>query len=108
MNNSYSCNYPHIFTAAGECLCLGPPRVGWSHFGYKQGGDEALKAHSIFHHLFYKGAVDINKIEDPVKRIAAISFIHNFGQKPKQVCVCVCVYRCMGYLVISIVFSYMG
>ena len=54
-------------------------------FGYKQTGDEALKAHNVFHHLFYEGAVDIDKIEDPVKRNAAISFIHNFGQTPKQV-----------------------
>lgn len=54
-------------------------------FGYKQTGEEALRAHNIFHHLFYEGAVDIDKIEDPVKRNATISFIHNFGQMPKQV-----------------------
>ena len=54
-------------------------------FGYKQTGDECLKAHNVFHHLFYEGAVDIDKIEDPVKRNATISFIHNFGQMPKQV-----------------------
>ena len=29
--------------------------------------------------------LDIDKIEDPVKRNAAISFINNFGQMPKQV-----------------------
>lgn len=29
---------------------------------------------------------DIDKIDDPVKRGAVISFIHNFGQMPKQVC----------------------
>lgn len=28
---------------------------------------------------------DIDKIDDPVKKSAAISFIHNFGQMPKQV-----------------------
>lgn len=54
-------------------------------FGYKQTGEEALKAHNVFHHLFYEGTVDIDKIEDPVKRNATISFIHNFGQMPKQV-----------------------
>ncbi len=54
-------------------------------FGYKQNGDEALKAHNVFHHFFYEGAVDVDKIEDPVKRNAAISFIHNFGQMPRQV-----------------------
>ena len=28
-------------------------------FGYKQTGKEALKAHNVFHHLFYEGAVGI-------------------------------------------------
>ncbi len=28
-------------------------------FGYKQKGEEALKAHNVFHHLFYEGAVGI-------------------------------------------------
>lgn len=54
-------------------------------FGYKQRGDEALASHNVFHHFFYEGAVDIDKISDPMKRNAAISFIHNFGQMPKQV-----------------------
>lgn len=65
-------------------------------FGYKQTGEEALKAHNVFHHLFYEGAVDIDKIEDPVKRNATISFIHNFGQMPKQVqsSTCMCLINC--------------
>ena len=54
-------------------------------FGYRQKGEEALASHNVFHHLFYEGAVDIDKIQDPMKRNAAISFIHNFGQMPKQV-----------------------
>ncbi|CAI8023122.1 WD repeat and FYVE domain-containing protein 3 [Geodia barretti] len=53
-------------------------------FGYKQTGKEALRAHNVFHYLFYEGAVDIEKIDDPVKKGASISFIHNFGQMPKQ------------------------
>ena len=28
-------------------------------FGYKQTGKEALKAHNVFHHFFYEGAVGI-------------------------------------------------
>ena len=44
--------------------------------------------------------LDIDKIDDPVKRNAAISFINNFGQMPKQVntrehvflCVCICMW----------------
>ena len=65
-----------------------------------------MKAHNVFHHFFYEGAVDIDKIKDSVKRIAAISFIHNFGQMPKQVCdsvhvctdtgnICVCLGVCL-------------
>ncbi len=55
-------------------------------FGYKQQGDEALANHNVFHHFFYEGAVDMDKIDDPMQRNAAMSFIHNFGQMPKQVC----------------------
>ena len=29
--------------------------------------------------------MDIDKIDDPMKKMAVISFIHNFGQVPKQV-----------------------
>ncbi len=54
-------------------------------FGYKQNGDEALAAHNVFHHFFYEGAVDVDDIQDPMKKMAVISFIHNFGQVPKQV-----------------------
>ena len=28
-------------------------------FGFKQKGEEALKAHNVFHHLFYEGTVGI-------------------------------------------------
>ncbi|XP_019848853.1 PREDICTED: WD repeat and FYVE domain-containing protein 3-like isoform X2 [Amphimedon queenslandica] len=53
-------------------------------FGYKQQGKDAEKAHNIFHPLFYEGTIDIDTIDDPVRRNAVISFIHNFGQMPKQ------------------------
>ena len=35
--------------------------------------------------FIYFTILDIDKIDDPVKRNAAISFINNFGQMPKQV-----------------------
>ena len=54
-------------------------------FGYRQQGQAAVEAHNVFHHLFYEGAVDIDKIEDPLDRNATIGFINNFGQMPKQV-----------------------
>lgn len=51
---------------------------------YKQRGDDAVNALNVFHHLTYEGAVDIDKIEDPMQRNATISFINNFGQTPTQ------------------------
>ena len=54
-------------------------------FGYKQQGEAAVKATNVFHHLSYHGAKDLDRIEDPVERVAAIGIIHNFGQTPHQV-----------------------
>ncbi|KAL8765610.1 MAG: hypothetical protein Q9209_007392 [Squamulea sp. 1 TL-2023] len=54
-------------------------------FGHKQRGEAALEATNVFHHLSYHGARDLDKIEDPVERLATIGIIHNFGQTPHQV-----------------------
>ncbi|XP_040162619.1 WD repeat and FYVE domain-containing protein 3-like isoform X4 [Anopheles arabiensis] len=53
-------------------------------FGHKQQGQAAIDAVNVFHHLFYEGNVDIYSIEDPLEKSAAIGFINNFGQIPKQ------------------------
>jgi hypothetical protein len=53
-------------------------------FGFKQQGTPAQEAANVFHHLFYEGAVNIDEIDDPLKRNAIIGFINNFGQIPKQ------------------------
>jgi hypothetical protein len=53
-------------------------------FGYKQQGQPAVESANVFHHLFYEGAVNIDEIDDPLKRNAIIGFINNFGQIPKQ------------------------
>ncbi|ORY83308.1 hypothetical protein BCR37DRAFT_346699 [Protomyces lactucae-debilis] len=53
-------------------------------FGYKQRGAEALENTNVFHNLSYKGSVDVDKIDDPLQRRAAIGIIHNFGQTPNQ------------------------
>ncbi|XP_058177691.1 WD repeat and FYVE domain-containing protein 3 [Anopheles ziemanni] len=53
-------------------------------FGYKQQGQAAIEAVNVFHHLFYEGNVDIYNIQDPLQKSAAIGFINNFGQIPKQ------------------------
>ena len=54
-------------------------------FGYKQQGHAAIEATNVFHHLSYHGAKNLDEIEDPRERLAAIGIIHNFGQTPKQV-----------------------
>ncbi|KAK9450527.1 uncharacterized protein V1518DRAFT_414086 [Limtongia smithiae] len=54
-------------------------------FGFKQRGDAAVEATNVFHHLSYHGAIDLDKIEDPLERIATIGIIHNFGQTPPQI-----------------------
>ncbi|KAI4150706.1 MAG: hypothetical protein LQ341_001049, partial [Variospora aurantia] len=54
-------------------------------FGHKQQGEAALEATNVFHHLSYRGAKDLDKIEDPLERLATIGIIHNFGQTPHQV-----------------------
>ncbi|KAL6737025.1 hypothetical protein Aduo_010703 [Ancylostoma duodenale] len=53
-------------------------------FGYKQNGEEAVKANNLFHHLFYEGSVDFESIIDPLTRNATIGFVNNFGQIPTQ------------------------
>jgi beige protein homolog 1 len=53
-------------------------------FGCKQRGEAAIKATNVFHHLSYQGSIDLEKISDPVERLASINIIHNFGQTPKQ------------------------
>jgi hypothetical protein len=53
-------------------------------FGYKQRGLAALESTNVFHSLSYKGSVDVEKIDDPLQRRAAIGIIHNFGQTPTQ------------------------
>ncbi|CEG40322.1 Lysosomal trafficking regulator LYST and related BEACH and WD40 repeat proteins [Plasmopara halstedii] len=53
-------------------------------FGYKQQGDEALKANNLFYYLSYEGSVDLEAIDDPVQKRSLESQIQEFGQTPKQ------------------------
>lgn len=53
-------------------------------FGYKQRGEEAIKADNLFFHLCYEGAVDLDNINDLTKRHALEVQISEFGQIPKQ------------------------
>jgi len=54
-------------------------------FGSKQKGEAAVEAVNVFHHLSYKGAKDLDAIDDPVDKLATIGIIHNFGQTPHQI-----------------------
>ncbi|KAL6073187.1 NSMAF [Balamuthia mandrillaris] len=53
-------------------------------FGYKQRGEESVKANNVFYHLTYEGAVDIEKVRDPLERKSLEVQINEFGQTPKQ------------------------
>jgi hypothetical protein len=53
-------------------------------WGYKQTGEEAVKANNVFYYLTYEGAIDIDSIKDPVERKSIEDQINNFGQTPSQ------------------------
>lgn len=53
-------------------------------FGYKQRGEEAIKANNLFYHLCYEGAIDLDNVNDFTKRHALEVQISEFGQIPKQ------------------------
>lgn len=53
-------------------------------FGYRQRGEEAVKADNVFHYLTYEGAVDLDGIPDPNERASMEIQIMEFGQTPKQ------------------------
>ncbi|KAJ6239409.1 beach domain-containing protein [Anaeramoeba flamelloides] len=53
-------------------------------FGYKQRGQEAVKANNVFYYLTYEGVVDLDKIKNPRNRVAIINQIDSFGQCPKK------------------------
>ncbi|CAG8541891.1 2926_t:CDS:10, partial [Racocetra persica] len=53
-------------------------------FGYKQTGEEAVKACNVFYYLTYEGAINIDSIQDPVERKSIEEQIYHFGQTPTQ------------------------
>ncbi|XP_041971992.1 protein FAN-like [Aricia agestis] len=53
-------------------------------FGYKQRGNEAVKANNVFHHVCYEGSVDLELICDMNDKHALEVQIMEFGQVPKQ------------------------
>ncbi|XP_015015894.2 neurobeachin-like protein 1 isoform X1 [Drosophila mojavensis] len=53
-------------------------------FGYKQKGAKAVEALNVFYYCSYEGAVDLDKITNPIEREAVEGMINNFGQVPSQ------------------------
>ncbi|CAI5465683.1 unnamed protein product, partial [Closterium sp. Yama58-4] len=53
-------------------------------FGYKQAGQEAVKAHNVFFYVTYEGAVDIDSVHDTVTRQGLQDQIKYFGQTPSH------------------------
>lgn len=53
-------------------------------FGFKQRGEEAVKALNTFVHVTYEGEVDLESMTDPVQRESTIAQIQNFGQTPSR------------------------
>lgn len=55
-------------------------------FGHKQRGEAAVRAHNLFFHLTYEGAVDLETVTDRVMRDAIRAQIAQFGQVPCDPC----------------------
>ncbi len=53
-------------------------------FGYKQTGEAAVKALNVFYYLTYEGQVDLDAIDDPMRKASIVAQINNFGQSPHQ------------------------
>ncbi|XP_076336883.1 protein FAN-like isoform X2 [Tachypleus tridentatus] len=54
-------------------------------FGYKQQGEEAVKANNVFYYLTYEGSVDLDSIKDLNEKYCLEVQIMEFGQIPKQI-----------------------
>ena len=52
-------------------------------FGYKQQGEEAVKACNVFYYCTYEGKVDLRRC-DLDQRVVLEKMIENFGQTPTQ------------------------
>lgn len=82
---------PKIFTAKNREALESPYVSAHLHewidlvFGCKQQGEAAVENVNVFHHLSYRGATDLDAIQDHQEKLQVISIIHNFGQTPYQV-----------------------
>ncbi|KAJ6248752.1 beige/beach-related [Anaeramoeba flamelloides] len=53
-------------------------------FGYKQRGEESIKAKNVFYYLTYQEHVDLDQIKNPQEREGIENQIESFGQCPIQ------------------------
>ncbi|XP_065190156.1 lipopolysaccharide-responsive and beige-like anchor protein [Sycon ciliatum] len=53
-------------------------------FGFKQRGEEAVKAKNTFYYLTYEGSVQLDQVTDPISLKAVEQQINSFGQTPAQ------------------------
>jgi hypothetical protein len=53
-------------------------------FGYKQRGEESVKADNVFYYLTYEDEADTSSIDEGHARKAVEAQISNFGQTPSQ------------------------
>jgi WD40 repeat protein len=53
-------------------------------WGYKQRGEEAVRAKNLFYFLTYEDEINIDTIQDPVQKQSIEDQINNFGQTPSQ------------------------
>uniref|UniRef100_K3WMD0 BEACH domain-containing protein n=1 Tax=Globisporangium ultimum (strain ATCC 200006 / CBS 805.95 / DAOM BR144) TaxID=431595 RepID=K3WMD0_GLOUD len=52
-------------------------------FGFKQQGEEAIRANNLFYYLSYEGSIDLETVVDPMEKCSIESQIQEFGQTPK-------------------------
>ncbi|KAG9307178.1 hypothetical protein G9A89_017006 [Geosiphon pyriformis] len=53
-------------------------------FGYKQTGEEAIRAHNVFYYLTYENGINMDTIEDELEQKSIEQQIYHFGQTPLQ------------------------
>ncbi|KAJ5067923.1 beige/beach-related [Anaeramoeba ignava] len=54
-------------------------------FGYKQQGEEAVKAYNVFHYLTYENSIEIDSIQNEHQKQSIEEQVRYFGQTPTQI-----------------------
>ncbi|KAJ5068516.1 beige/beach-related [Anaeramoeba ignava] len=80
-------DFIHKHRSALECEYVSQHIHEWIDliFGFKQRGEEAIKAYNVFYYLTYPDSVDIDLIQNQTEKESIEMQIQNFGQTPTQV-----------------------